>query len=76
MNKKIKAQIESGDEDIVDFCSYVVNKSAYLISKSRARGYVKGKNFKRKFIKGTAKAEVKLRSIKLKKEKNEEIELK
>jgi hypothetical protein len=76
MNKKVKAQIENGDEDMVDFCSYVVNKSAYTISKSRARGYVKGKNFKRKFIKGTAKAEVKLRSIKLKKEKNEEIELK
>jgi len=76
MNKKVKAQVENGDEDMVDFCSYVVNKSAYIVSKSRAKGYVKGKAFKRKFIKSSAKTQMKLRSIRLKKLKKDETNLK
>jgi hypothetical protein len=55
MNKKIKSKIENGDSELIDFCSYVVNKSAYVISKSRAQGYVNGKNFRQKFIKKSSR---------------------
>lgn len=34
------------DPEVTEFCSYVVNKSAYVLSKSRAKGYVAGKKFK------------------------------
>ena len=33
------------DEDLRSFCSYVVNRSAYELKKSRAKGYVAGKKF-------------------------------
>lgn len=37
------------DQDLKDFCSYMVNKAAYDLSKSRAKGYIAGKNTKSKF---------------------------
>jgi len=40
---------DDSDEELKEFCSYVVNRSAYLISKSRAKGFVAGKNTKKKF---------------------------
>lgn len=36
------------DQDLKDFCSYMVNKAMYDLSKSRAKGYVAGKNTKAK----------------------------
>ena len=36
------------DKDLAEFCSYVVNRSAYELIKSRARGYVAGKKFRAK----------------------------
>lgn len=36
------------DKDLSSFCSYVVNRSAYQLMKSRAKGYVAGKNSREK----------------------------
>jgi hypothetical protein len=36
------------DKDLKSFCSYVTNRSAYQLVKSRAKGYVAGKNFRLK----------------------------
>ena len=36
------------DDDLRAFCSYVVNKSSYELMKSRAKGYVSGKNIRAK----------------------------
>lgn len=38
----------SSDKDLGDFCSYVVNRSAYELMKSRSRGYIAGKNVRLK----------------------------
>ncbi len=67
VNKKVKKKLKQKDEQLVDFCSYVVNKSAYVLSRSRARGYVSGKNFRRTLIKKTEKIRRKLRRKKKKK---------
>lgn len=75
MNKKMKKKIKDGDEDLINFCSYVVNKSAYEISKSRAKGYVKGKNSRRSLIKGFEKFKRKFRRKKKKKQVESEPEL-
>lgn len=40
---------DDSDQDLKDFCSYMVNKAVYDLSKSRAKGYVAGKNTKSKF---------------------------
>jgi hypothetical protein len=39
------------DTDLRSFCSYVVNRSAYELLKSRAKGYVKGKGLREKIEK-------------------------
>jgi hypothetical protein len=70
INKKVQIKLENKDPQLVDFCSYVVNKSIYVLSRSRARGYVKGKNFRRKVIKGSERARRALR-FKKKKKKSE-----
>lgn len=49
-HKKTRDQI-GVDRDITEFCSYVINKSAFVISRSRARGFVAGKNFREKISK-------------------------
>jgi hypothetical protein len=36
------------DKDLLSFCSYVINRSAYLQIKSRASGFVKGKEARKK----------------------------
>jgi hypothetical protein len=69
VSKKGKKKLESGDVGFINFCSYVVNKSAYVLSRSRARGYVSGKNFRRTLIKKTEKLKRKLRG---KNKKNKE----
>lgn len=74
VNDKVKLKLENGDEDLVNFCSYVVNKSAYQISKSRAKGFIAGKNLRRKFIKASGKVESKIDSVG-KKEEAEETKL-
>lgn len=55
MNKKTMKKIDNGDNELKEFCQYVLNKSAYIISRSRLKGYVKGKGFRRKFIKSSEK---------------------
>jgi hypothetical protein len=60
MNEKVVTQIVDGDEELKEFCQYVVNKSAYQLSVSRLKGYVAGKKFRRKFIKSTEKTKVKI----------------
>ncbi|MCT4642002.1 MAG: hypothetical protein N4A33_06850 [Bacteriovoracaceae bacterium] len=50
-SKKVAYMMENKNEDYVNFCSYVVNRSAYQLSKSRAKGYVKGKNLRFKIKK-------------------------
>lgn len=37
-----------GDKELRDFCSYVTNKSAYTLVKSRAKGYIGGKKMRTK----------------------------
>ena len=44
MQQKTRNQMKS-DEELKSFCSYVVNRSAYELKKSRAKGYVAGKKF-------------------------------
>lgn len=44
MQKQTRDQMKS-DEDLKSFCSYVVNRTAYELKKSRAKGYVAGKKF-------------------------------
>jgi hypothetical protein len=60
VNKKNVALIEEGDDELKEFCQYVVNKSAYTLSKSRVKGYVAGKNFRRKVIQKSATTKQKL----------------
>jgi len=71
MNKKVQDKLEEGDAELRNFCAYVVNKSAYMISKSRAKGYVAGKKARRNFIIKTEKLKIKINKIfkKLKKKK-------
>jgi len=47
LQKETQAKFEQ-DLDLKAFCSYVVNKSAYELIKSRAKGYVSGKSFREK----------------------------
>lgn len=44
-HKKTKEKV-GVDPEVTEFCSYIVNKSAYVLSRSRAKGYVAGKKFK------------------------------
>lgn len=50
MQKDTQDKFEK-DEDLKLFCSYVVNRSAYELMKSRAKGYVKGKSLREKIEK-------------------------
>lgn len=43
LQKGTQAKFEA-DKDLRSFCSYVVNRSGYQLMKSRAKGYVAGKN--------------------------------
>ena len=70
VSKKGRAKLQAGDKGFINFCSYVVNKSAYILSRSRARGYVSGKNFRRTLIKKTEKLKRKLRGKRRKKKEN------
>lgn len=47
LKKENQEKFES-DKDLKMFCSYVTNKSAYELMKSRAKGYVAGKKFHEK----------------------------
>ena len=38
----------TADKDLGEFCSYVVNRSAYELMKSRSKGYISGKNLRSK----------------------------
>ncbi len=42
------------DDDLRSFCSYVTNRSMYQLTKSRAKGYVAGKNSRAKIIQKAA----------------------
>jgi hypothetical protein len=50
MQQKTQDKFEQ-DEDLRSFCSYVVNRSAYQLMKSRAKGYVSGKGLRAKIEK-------------------------
>ncbi len=47
LQKETQNQFEK-DKDLKSFCSFVVNRSAYTLIKSRAKGYVAGKNSRAK----------------------------
>jgi hypothetical protein len=47
MQKPTQEKFEK-DKDLASFCSYVVNRSAYQLMKSRAKGYVSGKSLRAK----------------------------
>jgi hypothetical protein len=70
VNKKGKQQLAMGDKGFINFCSYVVNKSAYVLSRSRARGYVSGKNFRRTLIKKSEKIKRTFRGKRRRKNEN------
>jgi len=70
VNKKTIAKIDNGDNELAEFCQYVVNKSAYVISKSRLKGYVSGKKLRRKFIKRSEKMKRKVQEKMKKKKRN------
>lgn len=42
------------DKDLREFCSFVVNRSAYQLTRARAKGYVSGKNLRQKIEKKIA----------------------
>ena len=50
MQNKTQEKFEK-DQDLSAFCSYVVNRSAYQLMKSRAKGYVAGKKLRAKIEK-------------------------
>jgi hypothetical protein len=50
MQNKTQEKFEK-DKDLSAFCSYVVNRSAYQLMKSRAKGYVAGKKLRAKIEK-------------------------
>lgn len=50
LSKKTVAKFEK-DADLRSFCSYVTNRSSYQLLKSRAKGYVGGKNTRAKIEK-------------------------
>lgn len=62
---------DDSDQDLKDFCSYMVNKAVYELSKSRAKGYVAGKNTKSKFKKSKFNKFIN-KPFKSKKRRNEE----
>ena len=68
VSKKTIAKIDNGDEELAQFCQYVVNKSAYVISRSRMKGYVSGKKLRRKYIKRSERIKRKVQD-KLKKKR-------
>jgi hypothetical protein len=47
MQKTTQDKFEK-DKDLSSFCSFVVNRSAYQLMKSRAKGYVSGKSIRAK----------------------------
>lgn len=47
------------DKDLRSFCSYVVNRSSYQLMKSRAKGYIAGKNLRAKIEASIKKAKEK-----------------
>lgn len=47
LQNETQAKFEA-DKDLRSFCSYVVNRSSYELMKSRAKGYVAGKNSRAK----------------------------
>lgn len=47
LQKETQEKFEN-DKDLKSFCSYVVNRSAYTLMKSRAKGYVAGKKTREK----------------------------
>lgn len=54
-HKKTKEKV-GVEPEVTEFCSYIVNKSAYELSRSRGKGFVAGKKMKvkvNKFIKKT-----------------------
>lgn len=68
MQSETKDKFEQ-DQDLRAFCSYVVNRSAYQLLKSRAKGYVSGKKARTKIEKKIQ--ERKERRAKLKAEKEQ-----
>lgn len=70
LQKKNQEKFEK-DKDLRAFCSYVVNRSAYQLMKSRAKGYVAGKNTRAKIEKKIA--ERKERRKKRQEEKNNQV---
>lgn len=47
LKKETQEKFES-DNELKQFCSYVVNRTGYQLMKGRAKGYVSGKNFHQK----------------------------
>lgn len=72
LNKNVQASIASGDEELKSFCNYTLIKSAYIMSRSKARGFVSGKKAKVKFLNFTRKVGKKFKSLR-KKEPNQTV---
>jgi hypothetical protein len=68
LEKETQSQFET-DQDLKMFCSYVTNRSAYQLMKSRAKGYVAGKKFNQK-------VKDKIRQMREKRARKKEQELK
>ena len=60
---KNRATIEAiqSDKEIREFCSFVVNQSAYQLMKSRSKGFVSGKNARQKFNRLAKKVKLKFK---------------
>jgi|GEM_PF-1701678 len=69
LQNETKAKFKN-DNDLKMFCSYVTNKSSYELLKSRAKGYVAGKNFHQKVADKVAQA----KSKRAEKRKQKELE--
>lgn len=57
------------DKEIREFCSFVVNQSAYELMKSRSKGFIKGKKARQKFLRLSKKVKMKFKNKKLQKNK-------
>lgn len=73
LNGETKAKFEK-DKDLGSFCSYVVNRSAYQLMKSRAKGYVAGKKANEKLTQKIAERKERRAARREEKQRQRDIE--
>ncbi len=72
--QKDQAEKFEKDKDLASFCSYVVNRTGYELMKSRAKGFVAGKNTRAKIDKKIQERKERRAKKKAQKEFDDEVE--